>query len=203
MMGHMKLYADAPARRSFQALTDVAVLVWVALCCFAGRALRDAVLGLQQPAHQLEHAGRTFASTMHEAGTAMAGLPVVGQQLQPPFTQAAGSGTSLAQAGRDLSAGIGHVALVVGLLSAVLPIVVVVLPWLWVRLRFARRATSAQRFLDGTADLELFALRAMAHQPMARIARVSDDPVGDWRRADPGVVRALARLELRDSGLRL
>lgn len=33
------------------------------------------------------------------------------------------------------------------------------------------------------------------------LARISDDPAGDWRARDRQVVNALAALELRDSGL--
>ena len=87
-------------------------------------------------------------------------------------------------------------------MTAVIPIVLVVGVWLLLRLRFVRRATAAQRFIDADADLDLFALRALARQPMHRLARVSDDPAGAWRAQDPDVVRALALLELRDSGLR-
>ena len=63
-------------------------------------------------------------------------------------------------------------------------------------------AVGTRRVLDAAPDLELFALRAMANQPMPRLARISPDPVGAWRRGEPDVVRALATLELRDSGLR-
>jgi hypothetical protein len=65
-----------------------------------------------------------------------------------------------------------------------------------------RRATAAQRFIDSAADLDLFALRAMARQPMTRLAAISDDPSGAWRRGEEATIRALALLELRDSGLR-
>ena len=65
-----------------------------------------------------------------------------------------------------------------------------------------RRATAAQRFIDAEPDLDLFALRAMANQPMPRLAKVSDDPAGAWRRGDLDVIHALALLELKDSGLR-
>jgi hypothetical protein len=68
--------------------------------------------------------------------------------------------------------------------------------------RFVRRATAAQRFIDAAADLDLFALRAMARQPMRRLAAVSPDPTGAWRRGDQATIRSLALLELRDSGLR-
>jgi hypothetical protein len=41
----------------------------------------------------------------------------------------------------------------------------------------------------------------MSHQPLHRLARISGDPAGAWRRRDADVVRALAELELRDVGL--
>jgi hypothetical protein len=56
--------------------------------------------------------------------------------------------------------------------------------------------------VDADADLDLFALRAMANQPLHVLARISSDPAGDWRRRDPAVVRALAAVELRSAGLR-
>ena len=83
-----------------------------------------------------------------------------------------------------------------------IPVLVALLGYVPLRLRFARRAGAARRFVDAGADLELFALRAMANQPMHRLAKVSDDPVSAWRSGDRAVVRALATLELRDVGLR-
>ena len=55
---------------------------------------------------------------------------------------------------------------------------------------------------DAAEDLDLFALRALSRQPMHRLARISDDPAGAWRRRDPAVVRRLAELELRTVGLK-
>jgi hypothetical protein len=79
-----------------------------------------------------------------------------------------------------------------------------VLLWLYLpqRIAFVRRATAGQRFLDSGADLDLFALRAMAHQPLHVLARVDSDPAGAWRRGEPEVIGQLARLELRSAGLR-
>ena len=85
-----------------------------------------------------------------------------------------------------------------GIWWIVLIVVVVYLP---LRYRFIRQATAGRRFVRSTDDLDLFALRAMARQPLHRLARISEDPVGAWRRGDPRVVRDLAALELRDSGL--
>ena len=70
------------------------------------------------------------------------------------------------------------------------------------RVRFVRRATAGQRYLDSGADLDLFALRAMSHQPLHVLAQVSADPAGAWRRGEADVVDRLARLELHAVGLR-
>ena len=86
--------------------------------------------------------------------------------------------------------------------SAAIPILVVSAFYLPVRYRFIRRATAGQRFVDAVEDLDLFALRALARQPMHVLAKVSDDPAGAWRRRDPVVTRTLAELELRANGLR-
>ena len=74
------------------------------------------------------------------------------------------------------------------------------LPW---RLTFLQEASTSQRFIDEDADLDLFALRAMANVPMAQLARVSRDPVAAWREGDPDTIRKLASLELERVGLRL
>jgi hypothetical protein len=95
-----------------------------------------------------------------------------------------------------------RVGLVLGLVVAAVPIALVVSLWLFLRVGFVRRASAAQRFVDASEDLDLFALRAMAHQPLSALARISDDPAGAWRRGDTVVIRELAGLELRDEGLR-
>ena len=93
-------------------------------------------------------------------------------------------------------------ALLLGLTVAAVPILLVAGVWLVVRARFVSRARAAGRILDSAADLDLFALRALATQPVRALARVSDDPANAWRRRDPEVVRSLAALELRSLGLR-
>jgi hypothetical protein len=69
------------------------------------------------------------------------------------------------------------------------------------RVGFVRRATAGRRLVDSAADLDLFALRALAHQPLHRLAAISDDPARAWRERDRDVVVRLAALELRDAGL--
>jgi hypothetical protein len=102
-----------------------------------------------------------------------------------------------------MASGIESLAAWLGWSTALVPILTVGALWLWLRARFVRRATTAQRFIDTSEDLDLFALRAMVRQPMTALARISPDPAGAWRRGEPDVIRALAALELHDEGLRL
>jgi hypothetical protein len=129
-------------------------------------------------------------------------LPAVGDQLRAPIDGAAGAAAKLAQAGRDQAHAVEQLAILLAAVTIGLPVLFAVLIWLPRRIRFSRRATAGQRFIDSAADLDLFALRAMANQPMQRLAKISDDPVAAWREGDRAVIAELADLELRSVGLR-
>lgn len=198
----MVFYAHSPARRSRQILVDLLVVAWVYVAVRAGQAVHEATLRLAAPGRALEQAGRDVSDNLHSAAEKLGELPFVGSDVRGPLDDAANSTQQLISAGQDLQTSVGRLAVLLGVLVAAIPILLVLLAWLPARLRFARRAGAAQRFVDDGADLDLFALRAMANQPMHVLAKVSDDPVGAWRRGDPAVVRALAVLELRSVGLR-
>ncbi|GAA6527935.1 hypothetical protein [Intrasporangium sp. DVR] len=198
----MKLYADTTARRTRQLLADVVVLGWVAAWLWLGRQVHDTLRQLRAPADSLTSAGDSVHGALTGAGDQAGRLPLVGDELESWLDRAAGSGTTLRDAGTDMAATVESVADWLGVLTALFPILTVGGLWLWVRVRFIRRASTAQRFIDSSDDLDLFALRALANQPMTALARISSDPVGAWRRREPEVVRALAALELRDEGLR-
>ncbi len=197
----MKLYADLTGRRTVQILSDLFVLGWVVGWIWAGRTVHDATLALRKPADTLASAGGPLRDNMTGAGDQLGRLPGIGDDLRRPFLSAAATGNQIISAGRDLGLAVDRLALILGILIAVIPIVIVVGVWLALRIRFVRRATAAQKFIDADADLDLFALRAMARQPMHKLAAISDDPAGAWRRRERSTVRDLALLELRACGL--
>lgn len=197
----MKLYADLPGRRTLQILADLGIVAWVCAWAWVGRVVHDATLGLAAPGRQLQSAGSGFREQMTGAGNAVNDVPLVGDKIATPFRRAGTAGTTIQQAGTDLVEAVNRLANLLGWVTALVPIVIVGLIWLFVRGRFVRRATAAQRFIDQAADLDLFALRAMARQPMRKLAAISPDPTGAWRRGEESTIRALALLELRDSGL--
>jgi hypothetical protein len=198
----MKLYADLPGRRAAQVLSDLSVLAWAVLWVWLARKIYDATMLLAEPGRRLEGAGSVFRGKMNGAGDAVDNLPFMQNRLADPLRNVAGVGTSIEDAGRELVDAVSRLALALGLVTAIVPIALVTCLWLFVRGRFVLRAAAAQRLIDEDADLDLFALRAMARQPMRKLARVTPDPAGAWRRGDTAKIRELALLELRDSGLR-
>lgn len=198
----MKLYSDIPARRLVQVVADVGVVLWVVLWVRIAARVKDATMALAEPGRNLAGAGSSFRGTMSTAGDNVDDLPLLEDRIATPFRSAAGVGTEIEQAGNDLVTAVERLSLVLALTTALVPILIVGFVWLVLRVRFVRRAGAAQRFIDAAPDLDLFALRAMANQPMPRLARISDDPAGAWRRGEPDVITALALLELKECGLR-
>jgi hypothetical protein len=197
----MKLYADGQVRRTRQVLTDLLVVAWVALWLRLAGVVHDATLGLATPGREIQAAGGGLAARLRDAGSAVGGLPLVGDKARSPLEGAGRAADEIAAAGASQVEAVQHLAFWLGLVVAAIPILVLLAVWAPRRWRFVRQATAGQRFIDSSADLELFALRAMAHQPMHRLARISSDPVRAWRSGDTEVVRALATLELREAGL--
>lgn len=198
----MTLYADLPLRRALQVAGDLAVVLWAWLWIEVAGAVRDATLRLAGPGRRIDASATDLASRLRDAGDRVSGVPLVGDEVRSPFDGAGGAAEGIAGAGRDQVAAVESLAHWLGLVVALVPILLVLLVWLPRRVRFVRRATAGRRFLDARADLDLFALRAMAHQPLHVLARLDDDPAGAWRRGDARVVEALADLELRAVGLR-
>jgi hypothetical protein len=173
------------------------VALWVRL----GEVVHDVTLALAAPGRGIERSAADLSARLRDVGGALGGLPLVGDGVRGPLDDAGRAAQRISDAGAAQVAAVQHLALWLGVVVAVVPAVLALAAYLPMRWRFVREATAGQRFVDSAADLDLFALRAMAHQPMHRLARVSPDPVAAWRSGDQQVIRAIALLELRDAGL--
>jgi hypothetical protein len=199
----MRIYAQRRGQLAGQLAGDVAVLVWAVVWAVVAFLVSGAVAALAGPARETARTARDLAGQFGDAGTQAAQVPGLGEQLRRPFDAASGSlGDLVATADRQ-AATIERLATISGWLVFVIPVATVLLVWLPRRVRFVRRARAAQRFIDGAPDLDLFALRALANQPMHVLAAISDDPVRAWRAGDRRVIDALAEVELRQAGLSL
>jgi hypothetical protein len=198
----VKLYSDVGVQRIGQVIGDLLLVGWIALCTALGLTVFKVTDALGAPGRKAAEAGDGLAEDLRRMSEPVGKVPAVGDQLRAPIDGAAGAAARLAEAGRDQAHAVEQLAYLLAGITIGLPVLFAVLIWLPRRIRFSRRATAAQRFIDNAADLDLFALRAMANQPMQRLARISADPVTAWREGNPTVIAQLADLELRSSGLR-
>lgn len=199
----MKIYSDYAGHRSRQITVDVLAVAAIAAWAWLGYTIYRLVMNLADFGVQMEEAGQGFKSTMTEISSTLGGVPLIGGGIRAPFDAASDAGANLEAAGVAQQTAVQQLATGLGLGIAVLPILTILVFWLVPRIRFARRAGVAKRLLDSSASIDLLALRALANQKLAVLAAVDADVAGAWRRNDPGVLRSLANLELRSSGVRL
>ena len=199
----MKLYSDFAPRRTRQIIGDVLALLTIGAWIWIGVTVYQLVENLAGFGVQMEEAGAGFRETMTEVGDNLGGVPVIGDGIRVPFDGASGAGAALEQAGQSQQVAVNQLATGLGLGIAVLPILMILVLWLVPRLRFARRAARAKAVVDSGAGIDLLALRALATQKISALALIDPDAMDAWRRGDETVMRSLAQLELKSSGVRL
>ena len=199
----MKLYSDVGGQRAGQVVGDLMLVGWIWLCVELGQLVFRITNALGAPGRKAAEAGDGLAGDLRRLSEPIGKVPVVGDQLRSPVDGAAGAAGKLAEAGRDQAHAVEQLAYVLAGVTIGLPVLFALMIWLPRRIRFSRRATAARKFIDSAADLDLFALRAMANQPMHLRAKISDDPVAAWREGDTEIITRLASLELRSTGLKV
>jgi hypothetical protein len=199
----MKMYADSPARRTRQITADLLVVLWLVFWIWAGWWVHEGVQELARPAERTQSAATGLAGSLHDTGDSLGGIPLIGDAAATPLDEAAGYAEEFAASSARGVDSINSLALKLGLGVAIAPVLIGFAIYLPGRLAFIRNATAGQQFVDTTHDLDLFAIRALANQPLHLLARISPDPAGAWRARDPQVVAQLAALEMRDVGLRV
>jgi hypothetical protein len=201
-LASVKLYADRVAPMARQIVTDLFIVAWVYVWIRLGMRLYDLIGKLADPGRQLENAGNGLADNLGRAGSKINGVPGVPDSVAAPFTNAANAARSLAGAGRDEQAAVGNLAWALTFMALAVPLGLVLFGWLPLRVRWIRRASSAARLRGVPAGRDLLALRALATQPLGRLAKLDPEIATAWREGDPAAVEALARLQLRGLGLR-
>lgn len=196
----MRWYAERPDRLARQLVADVVALLWAVLAVVAGLTVREGLNALRAPGNALVGAGGQVTESFAGIAGAVAGIPFVGSDLARALDPAAGAGSRLADAGQEFGDTVATVANWSAVLLPLLLLLPVLLGWLPLRLRYARRAAAAVSARGVAPDL--LAVRALARVPVARLTRIAPDPAAAWRSGDPDVVRRLAALELADLGLR-
>ena len=194
----MKLYAEVPRYRMRQIVRDLAAVAWVAIWVRVGFRIHELVSALAGPGRTIESAGNGVALSLESAGSDVDDLPVIGDALRTPFEAIAGAGRALERAGASQQDVVASLAVWLGVVLALVPILFVAFKYIPDRGRWIRAASAADHIRLDADDLHLFALRAVANRPLHELRRASSDPAGDLA---SGNYQALARLELNALGL--
>ena len=199
----MGIYAKRPAMMIGQLVGDGFVVLWAIGWAIVAIFVHRVIEVLATPARETARTAMRLAENFRQAAAEAAKVPVAGEQMRRPLDAAAGTLGNLIDSANDQVVSIERLALIVGWLVFLIPVATVIAFWLPRRIRFYRQARASQVFLDSLADLDLFALRAMAAQPLYVLAEISDDPVQAWRSGDREVINKLAEVELKRNGLQL
>ena len=168
---------------------------------FVGLAVHNAISTIADAGRQVESGTNGIAGNLASAGHGAQHIPLVGDAVSKPLTVGQPGRSRHRERRHDLDTTASWLAVLLAMAVVALPILVAVVPWLFLRLRFFRRkwmvtglaATPAGRAAAGAAGVD---------QPAPRkLAAVSEDPVGGWRREDPATIQALVALELRSAGI--
>lgn len=180
---------------------DVLLLAWILGWWAVAGAAKTVVDAVAIPVERTGRSTSGLAGDVDGLASQLQRVPMVGDDLSRPATAISRQLHGLTDQTQAQAASIHHTAWVVFVLVWLAPVATYAVLYLPGRIRRARQARAARSFIDEGADLDLFALRAMANCPMTALARISSDPVAAWRRGDARVVAALADLELRRVGI--
>ena len=202
-IARVKLYSDFGGRRAYQILGDLVAILVLVVGVRVAVALHDTIASFEGFGRDVARSGTDFQSTLSGIGETLGGVPLIGSGIRAPFDAAGDAGGTLADAGANWQRGVETLAGLVGWTVASLVVLVVLLGWIRPRLVGAIRRSAVARLARESASLDLLAFRALATRPARAVTRVDADAVAAWRRGDPEVIRRLAALELKASGVRL
>jgi hypothetical protein len=196
-------YSTRPGRLLAQLFSDFAICVWTGAWVLVGIAVYDAISTIADAGRQVENGADGIAGNLASAGHSAQHIPVVGDAVSKPLVSASDAAVDIANAGHSLDTTASWLAVLLALAVVAAPILIVDLPWLFLRLRFFRRKWVVTGLAATPAGEQLLALRALTNRPPRKLTAISADPVGGWRHEDPATIRALAALELRSAGITL
>jgi hypothetical protein len=185
-----------------QAWADFMMLLWLILWFLVGRLVHNAIAAFADVGRNVQSGANGIAGNLDSAGRGAGRIPLVGNSVSAPLRAAGAGARNLAAAGHGLDQKATALAIILALAVAIPPAMAVFVPWLLLRLRFARRAGAAAELARTPGGDRLLALRALTNRPLARVLQVGADPVEGWRVGDPEIVARLAALELRAVGLK-
>ena len=202
----IKIWSELPVARAKEQVADVATLLWVLFWGSIVWRLFQFLASFAEAGRTIRSGGEQMIESGRDLGDSLAGLPLVGSQLDGIARSAfAAPGQPLSEFGSQLEQFILVVAVVLALLLALVTLVPWLtryLPWRWERLqrlRAGRRAIRLAPQADDATIERLLAMRAVGRLDYSTLLGYTPDPLGDWAN---GRHDRLAEAELASVGLR-
>lgn len=200
----MRIYPDIPMRRANTAARDAFALVAVLFFATIGLWVFHAVDSLQILGRGVHDAGTAVQTGFTTAADKVGHIPLAGGTIADGLRSAGeATGGNVAEAGTRGEERVHRLALLLGLITFLLPAGVLLSNYLPRRIAQIRTLNDAVRVLGGDADPErerLIAMRAAFSLPYAQLLAYTSDPLGDLA---AGRHDALLRAIGDDAGLRM
>jgi hypothetical protein len=200
----MRFYPALPVQRVRMVLRDLVVLLLLFLFAWLGLKVHNAVDQLAVLGTGVEDAGTEIQGGFDTAAEAVIGVPIVGDDLADGLRDAGRvSGGELAERGQEGRESVHRLANLLGLVTFLIPALLVLSLTLPDRISQIRGLTAAERVLGGLLDPDrrrLLAMRAAFSLPYGELVRYTRDPFGDLA---AGRYDALIAAALEEVGLRL
>jgi hypothetical protein len=179
----MRLYPDIPVRRANTAARDAATVVAIVFFAVVGLWVYHAVDSLQVLGHGVHDAGAAVQNGFDSAADEVDGVPLVGGSIAGGLRHAGeATGGNVAEAGDRGARRVHRLAVLLGLLTFVLPVALLLSRVLPQRVRQVRVLNDAARVLATRGDPErrrLVAMRAAFALPYETLLAHTRDPLGD------------------------
>jgi hypothetical protein len=200
----MRFYPDIPVRRANTAVRDAATVVALIVLVLLGLWVYHAVNSLTILGRGVHDAGAAVQSGFDAAADKVDDVPLAGGPIADAFRGAGEqTGGTVADAGTRGEQRVHRAALLLGLLTFLLPAAVLLSHVVPARLTQIRTLTTAARVLSPIEDDErrrLVAMRAAFSLPYERLLAHTRDPLGDLA---AGRYDALIDAIAEDAGLRV
>ena len=184
----VKLYPDRRWPAFLRVLADTIVFLWAIVWAYLGWLIYQTVMGLEVIADAIKNTGLTFDQWIAAFRKAVpGGIPILTKFLQDMADALKQySGDPLVTTGQNIHDAIFHAAVILGLLVALPPIVLVLVPYALWRWRDIHETGAALAFvriasMTGRADAAraVLAYRAVSSLSFRQLMSASPDPVGD------------------------
>lgn len=195
----MKWYADRPVRLTRQLIADLLAVGWVAFWIWAATTAHDWVLQLRAPGDGLVNAGGSIRDVFTNAADKARDVPLVGDDLAGALGNGTKAGETLTSAGNAQIGVVQDTAYWLAVALIVLPVLFLLITWLPLRLRYARKAGATAKLRDKP---DLLALRALTSLSPRELGKFDRDPAVAWRTGDVDVIEELASRQLAALGVR-